>query len=201
MTRRRLSGAERRAQLLDTARDLVAEGGYPALTVEQVASRSGVTRPVVYQQFTDLAGLTTALLDRESAIAFAGMSSVDQPDLDPEQLGRGILAYLHAAPTSWRIILRPPDGAPPEVRTRVELGRSYARKAAARSLSAAVGGDVDPDGPTTRILLAAIEELARSHLEHPETHTDEVVLAYLRSLVAWAAGVEQATITALVRER
>lgn len=191
MTRRRLSGAERRAQLLDAARDIVAEEGYPALTIEQVASRTGVTRTVVYQQFTDLAGLTTALLDRESAIAFAGMSTVDQPGLDPEHLGRGILAYLHAAPVSWRIILRPPDGAPAEVRERIELGRAYARKVAARALSGA-GQGVDPDGASVRILLSAIEELARLHLEDPTANPDELVLNYLRSLVAWAGAVERA---------
>lgn len=189
MTRRRLSGADRRAQLLDVARDIVADGGYPALTIERVAGRSGVTRTVVYQQFTDLAGLTTALLDRESAIAFAGMSTVDQPDLDPGELGRGILDYLHAAPTSWRIILRPPDGAPPQVAERIELGRRYARKVAAHPLSVAVGVDVDPDGTTVRILLSAIEELARLHLEDPVAHPDELVLSYLRSLVVWAVTI------------
>lgn len=189
MTRRRLSGPERRVQLLDVARDIVAEGGYPALTIEQVAGRSGVTRTVVYQQFTDLEGLMTALLDRESAIAFAGIGTVDRPDLDPERLGRGILAYLHAAPTSWRIILRPPDGAPPQVRERIELGRRYARKVAARPLSVAAGVDIDPDGTTVRILLSAIEELARVHLEDPGGHPDEEVLTHLRSLVDWAVNV------------
>ena len=187
MTRRRLSGADRRAQLLDVARDIVAEGGYPALTIERVAGGSGVTRTVVYQQFTDLAGLTTALLDRESAIAFAGMSTVDRPDFDTEQLGRCILAYLHAAPTSWRIILRPPDGAPPEVRQRIDLGRAYARKVAARPLSLAAGVDIDPDATTVRVLLSAVEELARIHLEDPEGHPDDEVLTHLRSLVEWAA--------------
>jgi AcrR family transcriptional regulator len=193
MIQRRMSGAERRAQLLDIARDIVADGGYPELTIERVASRSGVTRPVVYQQFTDLAGLTTALLDRESAIAFAGMGTVDQPDLDPEQLGRGILDYLQAAPTSWRIILRPPDGVPPQVRERVELGRAYARKVGARQLSRAAGVDIDPDGTTVRILLSAMEELARLHLEDPQGHPDEEVLTHLRSLVGWAVGTARRT--------
>lgn len=191
MTRRRMSGADRRAQLLDIARDIVAAEGFAALTIERVATKADVTRTVVYHQFTDLAGLTTALLDRESAIAFAGMSTVDQPGLDPEHLGRGVLAYLHAAPVSWRIILRPPDGAPAEVAGRMELGRAYARKVAAKALSGP-GRVVDPDGASARILLSAIEELARLHLEDPEGHPDEQVLAYLRSLVAWAVAVERA---------
>ncbi|MGV0743098.1 TetR/AcrR family transcriptional regulator [Mycolicibacterium sp. XJ870] len=186
---KRMSGPQRRAQLLDVARDIVAADGFTELSIDRVATRAQVTRTVIYQQFTDLAGLTTALLDRESAIAFAGMSSVDQPDTDPDSMGRGILAYLHAAPTSWRIILRPPDGAPPEVRERIELGRAYARKVAARPLSAAAGVAVDPDGPTVRILLSAIEEMARIHLEDPAGHPDDLVLSYLRSLVAWAAAI------------
>ena len=185
MSRRRLSGPERRAQLLDTAREIVASDGYAGLTIERVAGRSQVTRTVIYQQFTDLAGLTTALLDRESAIAFAGMSTVDVATGD--DLGRGVLAYLHAAPDSWRIILRPPDGAPAQARDRLELGRAYARRIAARHLSLVAGETIDPDSAVPRILLSAIEELARLHLEDPAGHPDEVVLGHLRSLVAWAA--------------
>lgn len=182
MTRRRLTGAERRSQLLDVARGIVAADGFPALTIERVAGQSGVTRTVVYQQFIDLAGLTTALLDRESAVAFSGISSVDGVG-SIDELARGILTYLHAAPTSWRIILRPPEGAPPEVRVRIELGRAYARSVAARHLR------VDPDSTTVRILLAAIEELARLHLDDPAAHPDAEMLSYLGSLVGWAAGV------------
>ncbi len=179
MTRRRLRAADRRDQLLDVAREIVAAQGFTDLTIDKVARQSGVTRTVVYHQFTDLAGLTTALLDRESAIAFAGMSTV--ADVGLEVLGDGILAYLHAAPASWRIILCPPDGAPPEARVRIELGRSYARGVAARHLG------LDPDGAPVRILLAAIEELARLHLEDRDRYPDELVRTHLRSLVAWAA--------------
>lgn len=197
---RRMSGADRRAQLLDVARDVVAAHGFSGLTIDRVAAGSGVTRTVVYQQFTDLAGLTVALLDRESAIAFAGLRSVDATGAgrlgSVDELGRGILAYLHAAPVSWRIILHPPDGAPPQARERLELGRRYARTIAARYLSTVAGGPVDPDGVPQRILLAAIEELARAHLDDPAAHPDDEVLGYLRSLVAWAAAAEADAATA-----
>jgi AcrR family transcriptional regulator len=196
-----MSGADRRTQLLDMARDVVADEGFSGLSIDRIARAAHVSRTVVYQQFTDLAGLMGALLDRESAIAFAGMSSVDWAESDgtdvTERVGRGILAYLHAAPTSWRIILRPPDGAPPELRSRIEIGRAYARTIAARHLSRAIGATVDPDGATERILLAGTEELARLHLEDPDRYPDDVVLRYLHSLVAWAARVETgATATA-----
>lgn len=194
-----MSGADRRTQLLDLTRDVVADEGFSGVTIDRIARAAAVSRTVVYQHFTDLPGLMDALLDRESAIAFAGMSSVDwtRPggtdgaDVT-ERVGRGILAYLTAAPTSWRIILRPPDGAPPELRRRIEIGRAYARNIAARHLSRAIGKTVDPDGATERILLAGTEELARLHLEDPDRYPDDVVLGYLHSLVAWAARVETA---------
>jgi AcrR family transcriptional regulator len=186
--RRRMSGAQRRTQLLDLARDIVAAHGFAALSIDQIARAADITRTVVYQHFTDLPGMLTALLDRESAIALAGISSVDMGD--PARVGRGILTYLHAAPTSWRIILRPPDGAPPELRERIEIGRAYARTVAGRYLTDAVGAPVDQDGATGRILLASIEELARLHLDDPQRYPDDVVLRYLESLVAWAVRVE-----------
>ncbi len=189
-----MSGAQRREQLLDITRDIAAAEGFTAVTIERVARAAQITRTVVYQQFTDLPGLITALLDRESAIAFAGMRSVDRPDAAESlaDVGRGILAYLHAAPASWRIILRPPDGAPPQLRERIEIGRAYARRVGARHLSRFTGVPVDPDGPTERILLAAMEELARLHLDDPQRCPDELVLRYLDSLGVWAAHAERA---------
>ncbi|WP_230987106.1 TetR/AcrR family transcriptional regulator [Mycolicibacter heraklionensis] len=192
--KRRMSAQARRMQLLDHARDIVAAEGFAAVTIERVARAAQVTRTVVYQNFGDLAGLMTALLDRESAIAFAGMRSVDGPlGDDPDALGRGILAYLHAAPTSWRIILSPPAGAPPQLGARTEAGRRYARTIAAGRLSRLAGHPIDADGVTMRLLLSALEELALLHLTDPRAHPDELVLSYLRSLVGWAVRVETAT--------
>ncbi|WP_308103031.1 MULTISPECIES: helix-turn-helix domain-containing protein [unclassified Nocardia] len=188
--KRRMSATDRRAQLLDVARDIVGADGFGAVTIERVAREADVARALVYQQFTDLNGLMTALLDRETGIALSGVSSVDWAADTIDQVAEGILAYLHAAPTSWQIMLSPPDGGPPNLRARLELGRSYARAVGARHLSRFAGVEVDPNGPTERILLAALEELARLHLDNPQRYPDEVVLHYIRELVGWAAGVE-----------
>ncbi|MEV6273710.1 TetR family transcriptional regulator [Nocardia sp. NPDC051832] len=188
--KRRMPAAERRAQLLDVARDIAAADGFAAVTIERVARESDVARALVYQQFTDLSGLLTALLDREMGIALAGVSSVDL-DIDaPDALARGMLSYLHAAPTSWQIMLSPPDGGPPGLRERLELGRAYAREIGARHLSRFAGVTVDPDGATERIMLCAIEELARLHLADPQRYPDELFLAYIRTLTGWAISVE-----------
>jgi AcrR family transcriptional regulator len=61
---KRMSKAERRAQLLDTALDMVREEGTDALTLARVAERAGVTKPVAYQHFETRAGLLVALYER-----------------------------------------------------------------------------------------------------------------------------------------
>ena len=65
----RLSGAQRRAQLLDTTKAIVGERGFHAVSIDAVARRAGITRPVVYDHFDDLAGLLNALVEREGARA------------------------------------------------------------------------------------------------------------------------------------
>ncbi len=185
-----MPAAERRAQLLDVARDIAGAEGFAAVTIERVARESDVARALIYQQFTDLSGLLTALLDREMGIALAGVSSVDLDIDDVDALARGMLTYLHAAPTSWQIMLSPPDGGPPGLRERLELGRTYAREIGARHLSRFAGVTVDPAGATERIMLCAIEELARLHLADPQRYPDELFLSYIRALTGWAVSVE-----------
>ncbi|MBH0777440.1 TetR family transcriptional regulator [Nocardia sp. NEAU-351] len=184
-----MSAVERRAQLLDIVRDIVAAEGFAAVTIDRVARAAQVARALVYQQFSDLSGLVTALVDRESAIAMAGIGGIDRAE-DIDQVSSGILAHLHAAPTSWRIVLSPPDGGPPDLRERLESGRAFARVIGARQLSRYTGVDVDPDGATQRLMLAATEELARLHLTDPVTYPDELFLRYLRALMLWSADME-----------
>ena len=185
-----MPAVSRRERLLDTARDLAITDGFPAVTIERVAAQAQVSRTLIYQQFGDLTGLITALLDRESMTAMAGMQSVDRPQSGQQnhlvQIGRDILRYLHAAPTSWRLLLSPHAGAFPELRGRIELGRAYARSVAARHIAHTVGHPIDPDSITMRTLLAAMEELGRLHLDDPEQYPDVVVLQHFRSLAEWA---------------
>lgn len=57
-----LPRAERRRHLLDTARRMVREGGIGALTMAGLAERSGASKPVVYEHFTNAEDVAVALL-------------------------------------------------------------------------------------------------------------------------------------------
>lgn len=61
MTRPRLSKADRRRQLLETALDVIRREGTQALTLAHVAELAGVSKPVAYEHFETRDGLLKAL--------------------------------------------------------------------------------------------------------------------------------------------
>jgi len=63
----RLKGHQRREQLLDAAIDLVDVEGMAAFTMERVAARAEVSKPVLYSHFENRAALLIALLERHWA--------------------------------------------------------------------------------------------------------------------------------------
>lgn len=50
--------------ILDATERLLARRGYEAMTVEQVASAAGVSKPTIYLRFPSKAELVTAMIDR-----------------------------------------------------------------------------------------------------------------------------------------
>ncbi len=185
----RLGAVARREQLLDITARLVSEHGFHGLSIEAVASAAGVTRPTVYLHFRDLQELLEAVIERETSRALAQFSETALTRLDegePRTLMLEALdAYLHAVasqPTTWRLILIPPEGAPPSLRQKIAAGRATALK----RLSAAVQPLVDrnPDTPdaelTARILSAQSDEYARLLLTHPRRYPIDRLLSHAR---------------------
>jgi AcrR family transcriptional regulator len=190
----RLTAAERREQLLDATKDLVAEHGFHAVSIEAVCRAAGITRPVVYGHFGDLPGLLDALVRRETARALRQLATVM-----PEVLGEGdprerLLAALEGYlglvtddPPTWRLALMPPEGAPAALRERVAEGR----EAVIGLLTEAVRPGLTPEAPppdpelVARWLSALADESARLILTRPDDVSVERALASAR----WALRV------------
>lgn len=63
--RTRMTGAERRQQLLEIGRTLFAAKGFEGTSVEEIAAKAGVSKPVVYEHFGGKEGLYAVVVDRE----------------------------------------------------------------------------------------------------------------------------------------
>jgi AcrR family transcriptional regulator len=56
-SRVRMTGKQRREQLLDVGRALFAERGFDGTSIEEISARAGVSKPVVYEHFGGKEGL------------------------------------------------------------------------------------------------------------------------------------------------
>ncbi|MFW9155355.1 TetR family transcriptional regulator [Corynebacterium striatum] len=65
MGRQRMTGRERREQLIVIGRAAFAELGFDGASVEEIAARAGVSKPVVYEHFGGKEGLYAVIVDRE----------------------------------------------------------------------------------------------------------------------------------------
>lgn len=190
----RMAPAERREQLLDAALEIINTDGVAAVSVDGVAKACGVTRPVVYGQFTDADHILRDLLHREGERALAQITEVlpaDLADADPidtfTQVAQGFFAAVTASPQRWRSILLPVDGVPPAV-------RKYKRRteAAVRARIAEITRWFlrdQPDAETVdvdlfaHLLLTAMQEGGRLVLDDPGTYPPERLTAMARFMV------------------
>ena len=128
----RMAPEQRREQLIDAALSVIVEQGYEGVSIESIARTAGVTRPVIYDHFSNLGRLLQALIEREEAYALAQLDDVvpsaPQTTGDPPALfAAGVRRFLDAVasrPDTWRIILLPPEGTPAIVREHVETNRA-----------------------------------------------------------------------------
>jgi AcrR family transcriptional regulator len=104
-----MTGKERREQLLDVGRSLFAERGYDGTTVEEIAIRAGVSKPVVYEHFGGKEGLYAVVVDREVQRlmdSFAGALSGEAPRVLLEQACLVLLRYVEEQRDGFRILVR-----------------------------------------------------------------------------------------------
>jgi AcrR family transcriptional regulator len=190
-----MSAEERREQLLDVTKRLVVERGFHAISIEAVAREAGISRPIVYGHFSDLAGLLEALTEREGARALGQLATVLPGDLsagDPaEKLLAGLRSYLEAArsdPGTWRLVLMPPEGAPAVLRERITSGRAAVIAQLTEVVRPGFGpGRESPDPELTAATFSAFaDESVRLMLTDPERYPVERIMDHARWLLALA---------------
>ncbi|MGI9198027.1 MAG: TetR family transcriptional regulator [Candidatus Nanopelagicales bacterium] len=104
-----MSGRERREQLIDVGRTLFAEKGFEAVSVEEIAAKAEVSKPVVYEHFGGKEGLYAVVVDREMNRLLTMVSSALQgshPRLLLEQAGLALFDYIETQPEGFRILVR-----------------------------------------------------------------------------------------------
>jgi AcrR family transcriptional regulator len=107
--RGRMTAAERREQLVEIARALFAERGLDGTSIEEIAARAGVSKPVVYEHFGGKEGLYAVVVDREVRRLLGMMQDsldAEHPRVLLEQAAFALLDYIEAEPDGFRILVR-----------------------------------------------------------------------------------------------
>jgi AcrR family transcriptional regulator len=108
-SRGRMTGKERRAQLVEIGRRLFAEKGLEGTSVEEIAAKAGVSKPVVYEHFGGKEGLYAVVVDREMQRlldAITGALTGGHPRELLEQAAFALLDYIEDDADGFRILVR-----------------------------------------------------------------------------------------------
>ena len=107
----RMTGKERREQLVLVGRRVFAEKGFDMTAVEEIASRAKVSKPIVYEHFGGKEGLYAVVVDREVSTLLTALeeSLSDQrahPRMLMERAALAFLAYIDENEDGFRILVR-----------------------------------------------------------------------------------------------
>jgi AcrR family transcriptional regulator len=190
--RKRLSAARRREVIEASATDLFAERGYRGASIEEIARRSGVTPPVVYDHFSSKLDLYRQLLEGH----FAELRKIwgrDFPGDDPlaGRIARAVDAwftYVEQHPGAARLLFREPSGDR-EAET-VHADVAAGSRAEVMKLFVAEPGSEEVTGPLAAeglemawvVLRGVLQGLALWWVEHPEVPRERVVATAMNSL-------------------
>lgn len=108
--RARMTGKQRREQLVLIGRRLFARKGFEGTSVEEIAAAAGVSKPVIYEHFGGKEGLYAVVVDREidallSTIT-ATLTSVGTSRQIIERAALALLDYIEGSADGFRILVR-----------------------------------------------------------------------------------------------
>ncbi len=106
--RKRVPRAEREQQILEAAEAVFAARGVKAASMEEIAERVGVTKPLLYEYFGSKDGLVVACIRRARAeLLDRTWQAVEHAETPEERMRLGVLAFFefiadHAA--AWAVV-------------------------------------------------------------------------------------------------
>ena len=92
--KKKLTAAARRAQLIWVGRSVFARKGFQATSVEEIAKRAKVSKPIVYEHFGGKEGLFAVIVDREVEHVVGVISEAIATGSPRDRIEQATLAFL-----------------------------------------------------------------------------------------------------------
>lgn len=120
----RMPRRERRAQLLDSALEVFVAQGYHAASMDDIADRAGVSKPVLYQHFPGKLELYVALLDSSCDQVIDHCRAALEATSDNKQRVAATMdafyTYVAGESGAFRLVFESDLTSEPAVRERVD---------------------------------------------------------------------------------
>lgn len=173
-----MSRAERERQMLDVAERVFGERGYQATSMDEIAERCGVSKPMLYEYFGSKDGLLGACVSRSKAelldVTQKAMAGATAPE---DILWRGMVAYFRFIDEhgeSFSMLLREPAAAGPDAIAAIDETRRQQS-----TLIAGVLATFAPSAPAatieayTQIIMGASERMALWQTSRPDVSAED----------------------------
>jgi AcrR family transcriptional regulator len=163
--------------MLEVAGDMFAELGFHAASMDEIAERADISKPMLYAYFGSKEGLYSAYVERSGERLVAAMDAAVDPSLEPEEQVRASMlafyGFVEEHRQGWAVLQRelasrggPFAGDVDRVRSRIvrRMALLLATRLDEATAEALAHGFV-----------GAGESLVAWWLEHPEATREEVV--------------------------
>ena len=190
--RKRVSAAARREIIERAAAGVFAEHGYHGASIDEIARRSGVTAPVVYDHFDSKIDLHRRLLERtRDELLEMWRTSLSGDEPPDERIPRALDAwarYIEVHPYVPRMFFVETTGDPEveEIHRQVRdqagaaLGAILGREPGAEGLAGAA--DAQSLEMAAEVMRAGLAGLAIWWADHPEVSREQIVTTAVNTI-------------------
>ncbi len=176
--KKRLPRPEREQQMLDAAIVIFSRWGYHKASMDEIAERAGISKPMLYLYLGSKADLFRACMRRESSRFVAAIAAVLDPALPvEEQVYRGLHAFFTFVADyrdAWNVLHRQARGQSGPVADEVAAIRETVLDEIVELLHGAVRAQGLPPldraelRPLATALVGSAESLTEWILDHPD---------------------------------
>ena len=196
--RRRLSGSERRASILDAAARVFASRGYDAARTEEIAAAAGVSKALIYEHFPGKLELYGEIVRTGTEEALSRVANAVTPEQEGIELLEAALGafldFVAQRPDIWRVITQDAADA-----TMIALDESMRRKAVgliaelvARDPAASQRFERDVLERVAEMINGATMAVVNWWLEHPSVSREQITSNLMDFLWIGLEGMREA---------
>jgi len=185
--RKRLTGEERRAAILDAALLVFADRGYHASSIDDIARGGGISKALIYEHFASKQDLYAVLLEQHAGVLFSALSEAisEAGRSAPARLEVGFDAFYRFVEEhrgAWLMLFR--EATDPEAVAVLDRITAEVTNFVASVIAEDPGARRTVDDAETRehgvqviaqLLVGAVQSLATWWSDHQELPRERIV--------------------------